>query len=63
MINQTWTPREQVDLHHIQITASAPSHPIQHHTSGERTPMTPVGLVMAGCWEINFILANIGQRN
>ena len=24
--------------------------------------MTPVGLVMAGCWQINSILANIGRR-
>ena len=48
---------------HIQIMASASSHPIQHPTSGELTPMTPVGLVMAGCWQINSILANIGGRN
>ena len=25
--------------------------------------MTPVGLVMAGCWQINSILDNIGRRN
>ena len=25
--------------------------------------MTPVGLVMAGCWQINSILTNIGHRN
>ena len=48
---------------HSQNTASAPSHPIQHPTAGERTPMTPMGLVMAGCWQINSILANIGRRN
>ena len=35
---------------HIQITASAPSHPIQHPIAGETTHMTPVGLVIAGCW-------------
>ena len=46
-----------------QNTASAPSHPIQHPTAGERTPMTPMGLVMAGCWQINSILANIDRRN
>ena len=49
-------------LSHIQITASAPSHPIQHPTGGESTPITPVGLVMDGCWQINFILTNIGRR-
>ena len=48
---------------HIQITASAPSYPIHYLTAGEITHMTPVGLVMAGCWQINSILANIGRRN
>ena len=32
-------------------------------TAGERTPVTPMGLAMAGCWQINHILANIGRRN
>ena len=31
--------------------------------AGERTPVTPMGLAMAGCWQINHILANIGRRN
>ena len=53
----------QTPKSHIQITASAPSHPIQHPTAGEITPVTPVGLAMAGCWQINSILANIGHRN
>ena len=44
-------------------TASAPSHPIQHPTAGASTHMTPLGLVMAGCWQINSILTNIGRRN
>ena len=48
---------------HTQNTASAPSHPIQHPTVAESTHMTPVGLVMDGCWQINFILTNIGRRN
>ena len=48
---------------HIQTTASAPSHPIQHPTAAEIPPMTPAGLVMAGCWQINSILTNIGRRN
>ena len=48
---------------HTQNTASAPSHPIQHPTAGESTPLTPMGLVMAGCWQINSILTNIGRRN
>ena len=41
----------------------SPSHPIQYPTAGERTHITPIGLVMAGCWQINSILANIGRRN
>ena len=41
----------------------SPSHPIQHPTAGESTPMTPMGLVMAGCWLINSILTIIGRRN
>ena len=48
---------------HTQNTASAPSHPIQHPTAGESTRMTQMGLVMAGCWQINSILTNIGHRN
>ena len=48
---------------HTQNTASAPSHPIQHSTAGDSTPMAPMGLVMAGCWQINSILTNIGRRN
>ena len=48
---------------HTQNTPSAPSHPNQHPIAGERTPMTPMGLVMAGCWQINSILTNIGRRN
>ena len=47
----------------IQITASAPSHPIQHPTTGEITPMTPVGLGIASCRQITSILSNIGRRN
>ena len=46
-----------------QNTASAPSHPIQHPTAGMGTHMTPVGCVMAGCCQINYILTNIGRRN
>ena len=48
---------------HTQNTASAPSHPIQHPTAGMGTHMTPVGCVMAGCCQINYILTNIGRRN
>ena len=48
---------------HTQNTASAPSHPIQHPTAGTSTHMTPVGCVMAGCCQINYILTNIGRRN
>ena len=50
-------------IHHTQNTPSAPGNPIQHPIAGERTPMTPMGLVMAGCWQINSILTNIGRRN
>ena len=50
-------------LIHTQNTASAPSHPIQHPTAGTSTHMTPVGLVMAGCCQISYILTNIGRRN
>ena len=39
------------------------SHPIQHPTAGTSTHTTPVGLVMAGCCQINYILTNIGRRN
>ena len=46
---RTWT---SPCFFHIQITASAFSHPIQHPTAGELTPMTPVGLFMAGSWQI-----------
>ena len=42
---------------------SAPSHPIQHPTADESTHMIPVDLVMAGCWQINYILTNIGRKN
>ena len=49
-------------ISHSQNTASTPSHPIQHPTAGQRTPLTPMGLVMAGCWQINYILANICRR-
>ena len=48
---------------HTQNTASAPSHPIQHPTAGMGTHMTPVGCVMAGYCQINYILTNIGRRN
>ena len=48
---------------HTQNTASASSHPIQHPTAGTSTHMTSVGLVMAGCCQINYILTNIGRRN
>ena len=57
---------KHTDFHmytHIQNTASAPSHPIQHSTAGESTPMTSMGLVMAGYWQINSILTNIGRRH
>ena len=41
-----------------------PSYPVgQHPTAGESTPMTPLGHVIAGCWQINSILTNIGRRN
>ena len=56
-------PMQFLKKKHSQNTASAPSHPIQHPTAGERTPVTPMGLAMAGCWQINNILANIGRRN
>ena len=48
---------------HTQNTASAPSHPIQHPTAGASTHMTPVGLVMAGCCQIDYILTTMGRRN
>ena len=47
---------------HTQNTASAPSHPIQHPTAGMGTHMTPVGCVMAGCCQIEYILTNIGRK-
>ena len=57
-------------VHHLQLEHQAypdhsvsPSHPIQHTTAGETTHMTPVGLVMAGCWQIKSILTNIGHGN
>ena len=43
------------------LPSTTPNHPIQHPTYSKRTPMTPVGLVMAGCWQINDILSNIGR--
>ena len=49
--------------YHTQNTVSTPSHPIQHPIASEHTPMTPMGLAMAGCWQINSILTNIGRRN
>ena len=48
---------------HTQNIASVPSHHIQPPTAGASTHMTPVGLVMAGCWQISSILTNIGRRN
>ena len=54
----------KVDLHSPYPDHSVspqPSYPVP--TAGEITPMTPVGHVMAGCWQINYILTNIGRRN
>ena len=63
-ISMIWGLRKgQIGRMHTQNTASAPSHPIQHPTAGESTPLTPTGLVMAGCWQINSISTNIGHRN
>ena len=56
-------PYRGFQRYHTQNTASAPSHPIQHPTAGMGTHMTPVGCVMAGCCQINYILTNIGRRN
>ena len=65
LTNTIWYRNLQQHKHltHTQNTVSAPSHPIQYPTADERTPMTPLGLVMAGCWQIKSILTNIGRRN
>ena len=38
-----------------------PAYPAPH--SWWEHPLTPMGLVMAGCWQINYISNNIGRRN
>ena len=60
----------------IHVLCSQRTHPIIPRTPRQppavisstpqlckSTPMTPMGLVMAGCWQINSILTNIGRTN
>ena len=48
---------------HIQNTAWALIHPLQHPRAGWLTPWTPPHCDMACCWQIDSILVNIGRKN
>ena len=62
-LDGTYLSNRPVNLFLKAVTASAPSHPIQHPTAGMGTHMIPVGCVMVGCCQINYIITNIGRRN